>query len=357
MTLLDRLVARTFLRLFAAFVIGAPILFVVGDLADRIDTYLAREGLTGGAIALGYLYQIPKFMLWAFPIAAMVAGVFTVHNMTTHHEVVAAKAGGISFRRLFLPVIVLGALLTVVGLGLGEVVPRTNREAAMLLGEHEARQGWRNRFVYQNEDGVSISVQRLNVDDASLSSVSLQRERSDGQGLDLHLIASSAEFDESNGWTFNDGFLRLFPEQGTERAYRFDSYRTRWFTERPSELLEDPPNEDEMNYREMGRMAARIRRSGGDPRELLVKKEEKMAIPVATLVVVLFGVPLATSAKRGGASAGIGVSLAATILYLVLFRVSSGFGESGALSPLLAAWAPNLLFLTAGLYLMVRVRT
>ena len=40
-----------------------------------------------------------------------------------------------------------GNAATGVGLALTEVVPRTNRRAYTLLGEHEARQGWRNRFV------------------------------------------------------------------------------------------------------------------------------------------------------------------------------------------------------------------
>ena len=356
MRILDRLVSGTFLRLFILFLLGSPILFVIGDLAERIDTYLQRE-IPGADIALGYVYLVPKFVLFAFPIAALIAAVFTVNAMTVHREVVAAKAGGISFRRLYVPLLFIGVALTGVGLALTEVVPRSNRIAYTLLGEHEARQGWRNRFVYQNEDGVSVSVQRLNVADASLSNVSLQRERDDGGGLSLHLIASSAKFDDSEGWVFHDGFLRHFPDEGPDRAYAFESYQTRWFTERPEELLEDPPDDDEMTYGEMTRMAAIITRSGGDPRELLTKREEKLAIPVATLVVILFGIPLATTAGRGGASVGIGISLASTILYLVMFRVSTGFGDSGTIPPIAAAWLPNALFFVTGVILMMRVRT
>lgn len=356
MRILDRLVSRTFIRLFTLFVMGAPILFTIGDLAERIDTYLQRE-IPGRDIALGYVFQIPKFFLFSFPIAALIAAVFTVNSMTVHREVVAAKAGGVSFRRLYLPLLFIGVGLTGVGLGLTELVPRSNRVAYTLLGEHEARQGWRNRFVYQNEDGVSVSIQRLNVADASLSNVSLQREDANGEGLDLHMIASNAKFEEGEGWTFYDGFLRHFPAEGPDRAYAFESYQTRWFTERPAELLEDPPDEDEMTYGQMARMAQIIERSGGDPREILTKKEEKLAIPVATLVVILFGIPLATTAGRGGASVGIGISLASTILYMVMFRVSTGFGDSGALPPMVAAWLPNAAFFLTGVVLMTRVRT
>jgi lipopolysaccharide export system permease protein len=78
---------------------------------------------------------------------------------------------------------------------------------------------------------------------------------------------------------------------------------------------------------------------------------------VATLVIILFGAPLATSTKRGGTAYGIGVALLSTILYMLLFRISGAVGETGALDPVTAAWLPNLIFLGAGMVFLTRVRT
>jgi lipopolysaccharide export LptBFGC system permease protein LptF len=112
-----------------------------------------------------------------------------------------------------------------------------------------------------------------------------------------------------------------------------------------------------MTDAEIDRMVANITRSGGDARTLLVKKGERKAIAVATLVIILFGGPLATNSRRGGTAYGIGVALASTILYLVLFRLAVSAGQSGALPPLWAVWIPNMLFLVCGLVLLKRVRT
>jgi lipopolysaccharide export system permease protein len=356
MRILDRMVVRLFLRLFIVFVLGAPLLFLIGDLTERIDRYLQR-GLTGMDMAYGYLLEFPKYMLWSFPIAALIAAVFTVHSMTAHREVVAAKAGGISFRRLVAPIIVLGVILTGVALVLTEIVPRTTRMAAEVFLEREVRKDWRSNFVYQAEDGRTITVQRLSIADASLSRVVLQKERDGGEGVESHMVAETARYDPEHGWTFYNGYLRHFLEDGLERAYQFRSYQTRWFSEKPEELLEDPPDDEEMTYAEIGRMIDMIQRSGGDPLELEVEREQKLAIPVATLVIILFGLPLATTSKRGGASFGIGVSLASTILYMVLLRFSAAIGDAGAMPPLLAAWFPNIVFLVVGATLFLRVRT
>ena len=127
--------------------------------------------------------------------------------------------------------------------------------------------------------------------------------------------------------------------------------------EKPDELLAVPPEPDEMTYAEIDHLARMIQRTGGDANELLVEREQKISIPLATLVIILFGAPLATSSKRGGAAYGIGVSLAVVIAYLMLFRVAGALGEAGALEPLPAAWLPNALFLGAAVIALVRVRT
>ena len=112
-----------------------------------------------------------------------------------------------------------------------------------------------------------------------------------------------------------------------------------------------------MTYREIDRRANMIQRTGGNADELLVDREQKLSIPVAVLVVILLGAPLATSSQRGGTAYGVGVSLGATILYLLLFKISGALGDAGTLTPLTAAWLPNGIFFLGGLVLLVRVRT
>ena len=106
-----------------------------------------------------------------------------------------------------------------------------------------------------------------------------------------------------------------------------------------------------MGYAELGRFIEIIERSGGRPLELKVERAQKIAIPVATLVIILFAVPLATSSRRGGSAYGVGISLAITIFYLMLFRVAGAAGAGGALPPTLSAWIPNGVFLLAALVL------
>lgn len=356
MRTLDRYVIREFLRLFFLFTIAAPLLFVLGDWTDNVDTYTER-GIEAGRLALGYVYQFPLFVLWALPIACLIATVFTVSNMSRSSEMTAAKAGGISFYRLIAPLPVLGILITGAGLVLSEVVPVTLRLRAELLGEEEMRQGSRAQFVYRSGDGHIYTIRQLDVQSGRIYGITMEQEGDQRTLATLHAVAREAVWDSTSGWTLRDGVMRVFPVESEMRTVEFRELRPTRFTETPEELLAIPKETEEMRYAELSDFIEILERSGGEPLKLRVELAQKIALPFACLVIVLFGAPLANSSARSGATYGIGISLFITILYLLLFRLAEAFGSTGAVPPVLAAWAPNGLFLLAAGVLLARTRT
>lgn len=353
--LMDRYVTRQFMTTFLALVLGLPLLFVITDLTDHLDRYL-DTGLGFNAVALSYVYQLPLFIYYSFPIAALVATVFTIGNMTRHQEIAAAKAGGISFYRLIAPIIGLAVLLSAAAVGLSELVPVTTRLRAELLQQRPTYAGMRTNFVYQTDDGHTLSARRLDAERNFMQQVVFE-SRAEADRPGLHGTASSATWSPDSGWTLAQGFVRVLADDSTERAFGFDELRLLSLSETPEEIMAAPKDVEEMRYAEVNRVIRTVQRSGGDVRPLQVEREQKIALPLAVLVIVLFGAPLATSSKRGGTAYGIGISLGITIVYLLLFRVGKAVGSSGAMDPVVAAWMPNALFLVAALIMLSRVRT
>lgn len=353
---LDRYVAREFLRLFLLATIAVPVLFILGDLMDNLDKHMER-GRTVGQLVRYYLFQSPLFIQYSFPIASLLATVFTVNNMTRHSEVAAAKAGGISFFRAFAAIPTLGVILTVLGLGLAEVVPVGIRKASETLGETSRSNATRTDFVYRTAGGDVFSIRRLDARRQRMNEITMEREGDEPETPSVHMTAREAVYSPETGWTVRDGQWRVFYGEGNERAFRFDSMLLTSLTEAPEDLLARPRDPEEMRYAELGRFIEILRRSGGRPLELMVERAQKIALPVATLVIVLFAMPLATSSRRGGSAFGVGVSLAITIVYLMLFKIAGAAGASGALPPTVSAWIPNGVFLAAAVVLMTRVKT
>ena len=68
-------------------------------------------------------------------------------------------------------------------------------------------------------------------------------------------------------------------------------------------------------------------------------------------------VPFAVSMGRHGAMFGIGAGLVLALVYWTMLSVFGAIGAGGWISPVLAAWAPNILFGAAAAFLLLTVRT
>ena len=97
--------------------------------------------------------------------------------------------------------------------------------------------------------------------------------------------------------------------------------------------------------------------SGFDVVPYRVALHRKIAFPFVALVMTLIAIPFAVTTGRRGALFGIGLGLLLAISYWGLSAVFGAIGGAGLLSPPLAAWAPNVLFVSAASYLLLTVRT
>jgi lipopolysaccharide export LptBFGC system permease protein LptF len=112
-----------------------------------------------------------------------------------------------------------------------------------------------------------------------------------------------------------------------------------------------------MSYRELNTYTDRLRAAGADVVAQEVAMERKASFPFVALVMAVLAVPFAVTTGRRGALYGVGVGIVLAMTYWVTISVFAAFGSGGLLSPLLAAWAPNMLFGAGASYLLLTVRT
>lgn len=354
---LDRYVFIEFWKILVATALGFPLLLVIIDLTDNLEKFLARN-LPAKDIALSYLYYIPESMFMVVPAAVLFATVFTIGALTRHSEISAAKASGISFYRLCVPIFV-GALLAAgLDLALAEVVPVTNARRNDLLEEDKFRGSTtRYNFAFQGNLGRVYKVASLNTTTGSLEQVQIERRGTGRDYATMIVAAQRSHWTSDTGWTHEQGEMKLIADSTPDFAMAFARMRDRQFAERPTDMMVKPRSPQEMRYRELTRFIRTLERSGGDANQLRVERALKIAIPVTCIIIALFGAPLATSTQRGGAAYGVGISLAVTVVFLMLVQLTKAIGSKGLIPPDFAAWVPSVLFAVLGLGLLVRVRT
>jgi lipopolysaccharide export system permease protein len=356
---LDRYVLREWSKIFFGTALGFPLIITIFDLTDNLDKYLQRS-LERQDIALSYVYWFPESMLLVLPAAVLFATVFSIGAFTRHSEITAAKASGVSFHRLVLPIVFGAALASGGALLLAEYVPPANKRRSELLQESRYTTGnERYNFAFAAEQGRVYRATLLNVERGYMEGLEVERKGREGDSSYPTWIVSArnARFASDTGWTIREGSLHVVPERGRNLAFVFDSLRDRTMAESPRDLMASPKAPADMGYDDLGRFITALERSGSDVNKLRVDRALKIAVPIACFIIAFFGMPLATSNQRGGAAYGIGISLGTTIVFLIMIQLTRAVGGQGGLTPEMAAWVPNILFGVLGLIMFVRVRT
>ena len=356
---LDRYVFAEFTKIFVATALGFPVLLTVIDLTDNLDKYLDRN-LPRGDIALSYLFSLPEAMYLVLPAAVLFATVFTIGALTRHSEITAAKASGISFYRIAMPIFAGSVLAGALALLLSELAPVANRRVVELRQETTYGTGTeRYNFAFGAAEGRVYKIQQLQLAMGSLEAIQIERRGLEGDSSYPTWIATAqrARWQSNNGWVLLDGTMHVLSGELPDLSITFDSLRDRNFVETPTQLMASPKTPEDMRYAELGRYIRAMERSGSDVNTIKVDRALKIAVPITCLIIALFGAPLATSTQRGGAAWGIGLSLGVTITFLILIQLTKAIGGEAVLNPDLAAWVPNTMFALGGFVLLARVRT
>jgi LPS export ABC transporter permease LptF/LPS export ABC transporter permease LptG len=364
-TLLDGYIARQYGRILLMTIVGMLGLFYISTFIDMSDKLF--KGQISLATILAFLFwSTPEFLTYIIALAVLLSGLVTIGLLTKNSELVVMRACGISLYRTAMPMIAfaLGAGAVLVGLQ-ENVLATANRRADQL--KHLIRTGspqtfgvlnrkWivgRNGEVYhyQYYDPRKLELHSLSVFEFDPGDHRLVRRRFAQKAA----YAADVRPDATPEWALDKGWLREF---GADDDVKFTSFTNQVQRFEPADYFVTEAREpDLMNFAQLREYIDELRSSGYNVLEHEVGLHRKVAFPFVTLVMTLIAVPFAVTTGRRGAMYGIGVGIVLALIYWVMISIFAAFGASGVLDPMLAAWAPNLIFGAVAAYLLLTVRT
>jgi lipopolysaccharide export system permease protein len=363
LTILDRYVLRSWIRIFVLTAFGFPVVSVLIKITDDMRKLLGK-GLTVPEILHSFVYVLPEEIAMVMPASVFFATVFTLGAMSRNAELIAAHAGGLSFHRLARPIFVAAAAAALLAFAVGELSVTTSGRSLEIQKAREARKAtYRYNFVYRADEGWVYTIRTLDVVNQVLKDPVFLRQGNDSSYRGavvpyLSVSADSATYDSTAAaWRIWGSASRVIFGGLDQPVFTAQEMRLRALTQTPSQLLAASKAPAEMRYRELGEYIEALRRSGNDVNKLRVEHALKIAVPVTCIIIALFGAPLSLSSPRAGAAFGIAISLATTVLFLLIINLAKAVGSGGVIDPLVAAWAPNVMFLGAALVLLRRVQT
>ncbi|HEX4022993.1 MAG TPA: LptF/LptG family permease [Acidobacteriaceae bacterium] len=92
-----------------------------------------------------------------------------------------------------------------------------------------------------------------------------------------------------------------------------------------------------------------------DGRWFQIELEKRYAYPTACLVLMLLGIPLGLSSKRGGKSTGFVLTILLVFIYYFFSSTGVALARQGKLPVLVGVWSANVIFAIAGLLMLYQM--
>jgi lipopolysaccharide export system permease protein len=149
--------------------------------------------------------------------------------------------------------------------------------------------------------------------------------------------------------------IRSFLPDGTVRTRSYPRRSLR-LAEKPLDISQYRERPEEMNFRSLAEYVRKLRRSGFNSAAYVVDLHAKLALPLVSLVITLLAIPFAfRSGPGGGIVASLGASITLGFAYWIVISIGISLGHSAKLAPALAAWLPNVFFVSLAGYLWLRM--
>ena len=336
----------------------------------RILELVVRDSASLGDAARIVLYTLPNTLTVTIPMAVLVGILLGLSRLAADSEITAMRASGmgaLSFVRII-------SLVSFAALALGLVnsLYLAPRSAAALLALEESLRSSQASFevqprvFYEDFKNYVLYIQDVRpaagaalwqhvfladlTDPASPRITTAEQavvvngtaQAGDPQTLRLHLIdgaqhqISPTDPNQYTISTFSSSDLPI------ETGGQEDTHVGR--SDTPILALTLPQLWHQAHTPGLSQRAATLYR---------IEFNKRFSYPAACLVLMLVGVPLGLSSKRGGKSTGFVVTILLVFLYYFVSSVGVAFAKTGKLSALFGVWGANLLFAIAGSVLLV----
>ncbi len=367
-TIFDRYIIRQFLATVFFGLLTFILIFVVIDMMEHLDDFIDAN-VPFQTIMQYYLAFTPEIVKLMTPVAMLLGALFVVGRLSNQNELPAMKSSGMSLYRFLLPFMIVSVIVSVSSIYFsGWIVPYANQKKATIertqlhpsQGQRSTLplffQDARTRLVsinyYENQKRIGY---RVSIEEFSDTNVTVMTRRYDARQMEWGRLNSNPADSLREGWILVSGEVREF-DGDNQRLTPFDRVPFGRLSVTPTDIEKKQRKPEEMNYPELREFIANQQKAGQDVSRWMVDFHSKIAFPFAGVIVVLFGVPFASTKRRSGLAIDFGVCVAVTFIYLGFMKTSQVFGYNGDLNPLLTAWLANIIFLALAVINLLRVQ-
>ena len=362
--IIDRYILKEWLKTF-----GVTLMLILGillleDMYKNLKNFLER-GADLLTLLLYYAYIIPNCFCTVLPISFFISVLYVLNDMQAHNEIVAMRASGMTvfqitrsfwgaafllmglmaiFNAYLLPKASDGAQKIVQQIDYNDQKRRTGNANAIGLQSHlclhNAKEGrlWHiAQFSLYSNCGKFVNLSKINT-----------------QGNETERItAESIIYDLKNQeWIFKNG-KQWFFDTHTYVPERFTPFEQWTFkcSENPKLMTFIHKPLKYLGAHELKEILSFVPKNHPRFLEHQIKYYSILSSPLICFMVVLLAIPFSLKGVRTNPMVGVSKAAGLFFIYYIVCSIGRMLGTQNTLSPLMAAWFPNLLMLAFGLLL------
>ena len=351
---LDYYIIRKFLGTFFFSIVLILSIAIVFDLTEKMDDFFENQVPFREIVLDYYLPFIPYYMNMFSSLFIFISVIYFTSKMAGNSEIIAMQAAGMSYHRLMVPYAFSASLLFVLSIWLGGwVIPKSSGRMLHFTDkyiEHFTSENARN-LQLEVEPGRILYIESFHRRSSIGYRCSI--EQFEGKTLVNRTTADRIYYDSLECWHLDNYTERTFT--GMRETLSRGERKDITMPVIPDELFITAQQAREMTTPELRHYMDRQRQRGaGNVKAFEVEYHKRWASPLGAFIMTLLGVTMSSRRVRGGMGKNLGIGTVLTAAYILFSTVSTTFSVNNVMSPFMAAWLPNLVFLAISIPLYIR---
>jgi lipopolysaccharide export system permease protein len=354
---LDIYIINQFIKNIGIIMAALIAIYFLIDFVEKYDNF-AEKGKPMGMVLKFFLLNIPFILDQMGPVCILLAGVITLGILNHSNELIALKACGIPLRRIITPIILAGAVSSMLLLSMSQfILPKsmaiTNRIWIEEVKGKVPLGIFRNgRYYYRSKEGF-FSFLRPDPKQDIFLSFSFSSWDDDYQLSKL--VAAEQAVWHDNSWQLSMGQLQT---NVASEDFKTEIFKVRRFdfSEQPSDFFVPEHRSKELSLTGLF-MDTKHQQTEADLNKAWTEFFGRISYTLLGLPLLLVGLPLLLIVYRKWGrdlSLAIPVSCGLAFVCWGLWGTQQALAKAGYLSPFLAASSVHLVIGSIGIFLLLR---
>lgn len=345
---LDRYIIGKFIGTYFFAILLIISISIVFDVNENLSKFTEYHAPLKAIVFDYYMNFVPYFANLFSPLFVFIAVIFFTSKMAGNSEIIAIMAAGVSFRRLMRPYMLSCVLISIMSYCLSAyVIPHGTviRQNFESLYKNNKKNTSAENVQLQVNRGVIAYIQHY--DNTVKRGYGFCLDKFENKKLVSHMTALEIQYDtiadEKYHWKASSWKIREM--RGMKETITSGSTLDTLITMEPTDLVYSKGQQETFTSPELkDYISKQIDRGSANVVRYQVEYHKRIASSFASFILTIIGLSLSSRKRKGGMGMYLGIGLALSFIYIMLQTVSSTFAINAGTPPMLAAWAPNIIF-------------